>query len=73
MIEESIYFLTVCRYIVLYPVEARMVTRAGEWLWSSYNDEGEGSRPHLAVRRRSRIHADSLILRLVLRPICDQV
>jgi hypothetical protein len=37
------------------------------------SDEREGSRLHLAVRRRSRIHADSLILRLSPRQICDQV
>ncbi len=36
VVEKENYFLELCRYIVLNPVRAKMVTRPGAWKWSSY-------------------------------------
>jgi len=36
LIEKDSYLLELSRYIVLNPVRAHMVARAGEWPWSSY-------------------------------------
>jgi putative transposase len=36
LIEEDSYLLTACRYVVLNPVRAGMVSRPEEWPWSSY-------------------------------------
>lgn len=37
VVEKESYLLALCRYIVLNPVRAGMVKRAGLWKWSSYN------------------------------------
>lgn len=36
LVERDSYLLELCRYIVLNPVRAKMVKRAGEYRWSSY-------------------------------------
>jgi len=36
IIEKESYFLEVCRYIVLNPLQAGLVKHMGEWQWSSY-------------------------------------
>lgn len=36
IVERESYLLELCRYIVLNPVRANMVTEAGLWPWSSY-------------------------------------
>lgn len=36
LVEREAYLLTLCRYVVLNPVRAKLVRRAGEWPWSSY-------------------------------------
>lgn len=36
LVEKEAYFLTVCRYVVLNPVRANLVTTPVEWEWSSF-------------------------------------
>ncbi len=36
IVQDGVYFLTVCRYAVLNPVRARIVTTPQRWPWSSY-------------------------------------
>ncbi|MEK6804980.1 MAG: transposase [Nitrospirota bacterium] len=36
LVEKERYLLELCRYVVLNPVRAGMVTDAGDWEWSSY-------------------------------------
>jgi REP element-mobilizing transposase RayT len=36
VVDKDVYLRTVCRYIVLNPVRAGLVTHPGQWLWSSY-------------------------------------
>lgn len=36
LIQKDSHLLEVCRYVVLNPVRAKMVTLPGEWKWSSY-------------------------------------
>jgi REP element-mobilizing transposase RayT len=36
LVERESYLLELCRYVVLNPVRAGMVTMPGEWQWSSY-------------------------------------
>jgi len=36
LVEKESYLLELCRYVVLNPVRARMVTKPAEWRWSSY-------------------------------------
>jgi putative transposase len=36
IIQDDTYLLTVCRYVVLNPVDAGLVRHPGEWPWSSY-------------------------------------
>ena len=36
LVEKESYLLELCRYVVLNPVRAGMVTDVGEWVWSSY-------------------------------------
>jgi REP element-mobilizing transposase RayT len=37
LVEKESHLLELCRYVVLNPVRAGMVTKPGEWKWSSYN------------------------------------
>jgi putative transposase len=36
IVQDAVYFLTVCRYVVLNPVRARLVATPEAWPWSSY-------------------------------------
>ncbi len=36
LVEDATYLLTVSRYVVLNPVDAKMVAQPAEWRWSSY-------------------------------------
>ncbi|MDP3562271.1 MAG: hypothetical protein Q8R83_08865, partial [Legionellaceae bacterium] len=36
LVEKESYLLELSRYIVLNPVRAKMVEKAGDWFWSSY-------------------------------------
>jgi len=36
LVEKENYLLELCRYVVLNPVRAKMVTKPDEWQWSSY-------------------------------------
>ncbi len=46
LVQKESYLLEVCRYVVLNPVRAKMVERAGDWWWSSYRaTAGEVKRP----------------------------
>jgi REP element-mobilizing transposase RayT len=36
VVDKDSYLLELCRYVVLNPVRAQMVSQAGEWPWSSY-------------------------------------
>ena len=36
LVDKDSYLLELCRYVVLNPVRARMVSGVGEWPWSSY-------------------------------------
>jgi REP element-mobilizing transposase RayT len=36
LVEKESYLLELCRYVVLNPVRAGLVTDAGDWVWSSY-------------------------------------
>lgn len=46
MVEKDSYLLELLRYVVLNPVRAKMVSAAGDWLWSSYGAiVGMASRP----------------------------
>ena len=36
LVNKEAYLLELCRYVVLNPVRARMVSSAGQWPWSSY-------------------------------------
>jgi putative transposase len=37
MVEKDSHLLELCRYVVLNPVRAGMVSKPGEWKWSSFN------------------------------------
>lgn len=37
IVEKDSHLLELCRYVVLNPVRAGMVSKPGEWKWSSYN------------------------------------
>jgi putative transposase len=46
LVDKETYLLELCRYIVLNPVRAGLVTKPGEWRWSSYNTTtGEAPNP----------------------------
>ena len=49
ILESGPSFLRVLRYIMLNPVNARMVARPGDWSWSSFRG---GSAPPLIADRR---------------------
>jgi putative transposase len=51
LVETDSYLLTVCRYVVLNPVRARLCPRPDGWLWSSYRGTAgiETSETFLAV------------------------
>ena len=36
LVEKEPHLLELCRYVVLNPVRAKAVTKAGDWFWSSY-------------------------------------
>jgi hypothetical protein len=36
LVEKESYLLELCRYVVLNPVRAKMVTKPEDWKWSSY-------------------------------------
>lgn len=36
IVQDDRYLLTVCRYVVLNPVRARLVHEPGDWAWSTY-------------------------------------
>lgn len=36
LVDSDAYLMEVCRYVELNPVRAGLVTRAGEWVWSSF-------------------------------------
>lgn len=38
LVQKESYLLELARYIVLNPVRARMVRKAGDWTWGSYSD-----------------------------------
>jgi putative transposase len=39
-VQDPLHYLRVCRYIERNPVEAKLVTRAEDWLWSSARQRG---------------------------------
>jgi REP element-mobilizing transposase RayT len=46
LVQKESHFLEVCRYVVLNPVAAGMVSHPGEWAWSSYRaSSGKSSVP----------------------------
>lgn len=46
LVDKENYLLELCRYIVLNPVRAKVVTTAGKWPWSSYRaTAGETASP----------------------------
>ena len=46
LVQKETYLLELARYVVLNPVRARMVRRAGDWPWSSYRAMvGEAAAP----------------------------
>jgi len=46
LVERDAYLLELARYVVLNPVRAGLVARAGDWPWSSYRaTAGEGAGP----------------------------
>jgi len=45
LVERDNYLLELCRYVVLNPVRARMVKRAGDYRWSSYRATGGNEQP----------------------------
>ena len=46
VVEKESHLLEVCRYIVLNPVRAKLVSTPGEWRWSSYRSQvGEARAP----------------------------
>lgn len=48
LIQREAYFLEACRYVVLNPVRAGLVTKAEDWAWSSYTaTAGLAPRPKL--------------------------
>ena len=50
LIDKNSYLLELCRYIVLNPERAGMVSSAEDWPWSSYAATvEEGSRHHLGL------------------------
>lgn len=48
-LDSDAYFLACCRYIELNPVRARMVARPGDYRWSSYRANAEGTADPLIV------------------------
>lgn len=40
LVQKESHLLEVCRYVVLNPVRAGMVSHAGDWAWSSYRATG---------------------------------
>ncbi len=45
LVERDSYLMELCRYVVLNPVRARLVTRVEDWRWSSYRATGLGATP----------------------------
>ncbi len=45
LVDKDSYYLEVCRYVVLNPVRAGIVSHPAEWQWSSFNATGSGSPP----------------------------
>jgi REP-associated tyrosine transposase len=45
IVDRDSYYLELCRYIVLNPVRASLVSHAGDWPWSSYRATVGDSRP----------------------------
>ena len=54
LVDKDSYLLELCRYVVLNPVRAQMVSAVGEWPWSSYlATAGKMACARLACRRAS--------------------
>ena len=49
LVERESHLLEVCRYVVLNPVRAGVVERAGEWKWSSYNGTAKKGERHACL------------------------
>ncbi len=45
IVEKNAHLLELCRYVVLNPVRAHMVTKPGDWNWSSYNSTANNEDP----------------------------
>jgi REP element-mobilizing transposase RayT len=46
LVQKETHLLELCRYVVLNPVRAKLVTRPRQWAWSSYRvTGGEGPSP----------------------------
>lgn len=55
IVQDGMYFLNVCRYVVLNPVCARLVRTPAQWRWSSYRATAG------LVRLPSFLHCDELL------------
>ena len=58
IVQDDLYLLNVCRYVVLNPVRARLVRTPAHWPWSSYRATAG------IVRLPSFLHCDELLARL---------
>ena len=38
LVDKDHYLLTLCRYVVLNPVRAKIVKDPGDWKWSTYRE-----------------------------------
>lgn len=46
LVQKDSHFLEVCRYVVLNPVRAKMVSHPRQWKWSSYRATAGNTQPH---------------------------
>jgi hypothetical protein len=46
VVQKDSHLLEACRYVVLNPVRAKMVSRPEEWVWSSYGATAGWMKPH---------------------------
>lgn len=75
LVERESHLLEVCRYVVLNPVRAKRVKRAGDWAWSSYRaTAGEAPCPgYLSVTWvLSRFHRERARAKLLYKRFVAQ-
>jgi hypothetical protein len=50
VIQKESHLLSVCRYVVLNPVRAKIIEHPGQWKWSSYKATAGRGSPHTCLK-----------------------